>query len=169
MASAPGPTRFTLQPIDEKAARAICSWRYPEPYDVYNGSSAAVEHLLNPNNAYHSVVDDRGDLIGFFCFGADARVPGEIEQDDSGTGGVLDVGLGMRPDYTGRGLGLEFVQAGLSFAREAFAPGRFRLAVLTFNQRAIRVYQKAGFVPRRVLTTETTRGRRDFLVMERPA
>jgi hypothetical protein len=53
--------------------------------------------------------------------------------------------LGMRPDLTGRGLGEEFVHAGLRFARETYSPPAFRLTVATFNQRAIRVYERAGF------------------------
>ena len=58
---------------------------------------------------------------------------------------MLEYGLGIRPDLTGRGLGLEFVRAGLEFGRERFRPGRIVLAVAAFNERAIAVYERAGF------------------------
>jgi ribosomal-protein-alanine N-acetyltransferase len=75
----------------------------------------------------------------------------------------------MRPDLTGRGLGLAFVEAGLAFARETFAPASFRLSVATFNRRAIAVYARAGFRPRGTFSSHTNGGEHDFLVMTRPA
>ena len=40
------------------------------------------------------------------------------------------------------------MQAGLAFAQEEFQTSNFRLAVAAFNQRAIHLYQKMGFVRR---------------------
>ncbi len=159
--------KFSLVPMDEGAARAICSWRYPEPYSIYDGNSRNLRYILDPQSFYYAVVDENGDLTGFFCFGVDAQVPGELDDAERNDPDVLDVGLGMRPDLTGRGYGLDFVRAGLAFARETFAPARFRLAVFTFNRRAIRVYEKAGFRAIRTFTTETDSGERELLLMLR--
>ena len=49
-------------------------------------------------------------------------MPGEDHAD----GGAVDVGLGFRPDLTGRAPGLGFMLAGLEFARRRFAPDGFR-------------------------------------------
>jgi ribosomal-protein-alanine N-acetyltransferase len=46
---------------------------------------------------------------------------------------------------TGCGLGLAFVTAGLDFARERLGATRFVLDVAEFNERAIHVYERAGF------------------------
>jgi ribosomal-protein-alanine N-acetyltransferase len=54
-------------------------------------------------------------------------------------------GLGLRPELTGRGLGLEFVRFGLQFAHERFPGRRVILDVAEFNVRARKVYEKAGF------------------------
>ena len=76
----------------------------------------------------------------------------------------------MRPDLTGKGLGLPFTQAGLDFARELFKPHYFRLYVLMFNERAIRVYERAGFERTGVYTQlNPVYGNRDFVQMRRRA
>ena len=58
----------------------------------------------------------------------------------------MEIGLGLRPDLTGRGLGLDFFRAGVEFARERFRPALIVLNVAAFNERAIAVYERAGFV-----------------------
>ena len=105
----------------------MAGWRYPPPYDFYDGDS---EPVLNPERFFEAcAVDDA--LIGFYYF--------EPKPPD------LDYGLGLRPDLVGQGLGLEFFTAGLAFARERYRPRRVLLHVATFNQRARRVYERAGF------------------------
>lgn len=137
--------RFELRPITETDARAIARWGYEEPYSIYDGDLGNTAELLNPDHRYHAVVDGRGVLIGYFCFGPDARIPaggklGLYEDED-----ILDVGLGLKPDLTGRGLGEEFMRAGLDFAEAAYAPRAFRMTVAAFNRRAILVYERLGF------------------------
>ena len=159
--------RLTLTPINRADARAISRWRYDGPYAVYNGDPASVVSLLEPRYLYHSVHDDHGDLVGYFCFGEDARVAagkrsGLYDREDA-----LDVGLGMRPDLTGRGLGEEFVCAGLRFAGETYSPPAFRLTVATFNRRAISVYERVGFQPVETFGATRLNGQREWLLMGR--
>jgi ribosomal-protein-alanine N-acetyltransferase len=104
---------------------------------------------------YFSARDTAGELIGFFGFGR--------------TADVVAVGVGLRPDVTGRGLGRSFLEAGLAFAREQFAPASFKLSVADFNMRAIKVYERAGFVTTRSFMHETNGGLFSFVEMERPA
>jgi ribosomal-protein-alanine N-acetyltransferase len=103
------------------------SWRYEPPYDFYDDHSRPVK---NPEG-FCSARDDAGRLVGFFYF------------ERRGAG--VFYGLGMRPDLTGRGLGLEFVSTGIAFARERFGRRRLVLDVAEFNARAIKVYERAGF------------------------
>ncbi len=152
--------RFTLKPITPSDARAISRWRYEEPYSIYDGDSTSSEALLQPRFAYHSVYDERGDLTGYFCFGEDARGAAGRRLGLYDREPALDVGLGMRPDLTGRGLGEEFLHAGLRFARETYSPPAFRLTVATFNRRAISVYERAGFE-----TVETFGAEKEWLLM----
>jgi ribosomal-protein-alanine N-acetyltransferase len=130
--------------MDEASARAIATWRYEAPYEIYNpapeGVEGEIQAFLDPRNAYHTITDEQGELLAYCCFGRDALVPG----GDYGLE-ALDIGLGVRPDLTGRGRGLEFANAVLDFARRTYAPTTFRVTVAEFNKRALRVWDKAGF------------------------
>ncbi len=135
---------YSLRPITESEARAVSSWSYPEPYAVYDVSPSSVPALLDPRYAYHAVLDGRSELVGYFCFGGDATVP-EGRRLGLYGGADLDVGLGLRPDLTNRGLGRGFVSAGVRFAEERYAPPALRLTVAAFNRRAVKVYASVGF------------------------
>ncbi|HET7269558.1 MAG TPA: GNAT family protein [Rubrobacter sp.] len=151
---------FFFKLMSDEEAREISRWHYEPPYDFYDAVSDQddLEELLDPErrrDAYFSVRDESGDLVGFFQF----------ERKDK----IVDVGLGMRPDLTGKGLGVGYLFAGLEFARERFAPERFTLSVTTFNERAIRVYERAGFERGHVYTHHTNGGEYLFLAMARKA
>lgn len=135
---------LTFLPMGEASARAILDWRYEAPYDLYNLNSGDTEEMVrffsDPQNAYHAIADDEGVLVAYSCFGRDAQVPGGDYDDPA-----LDIGLGVRPDLTGKGHGLVFVSAVLRFAQRAYTTALFRVTVAEFNNRALRVWEKAGF------------------------
>jgi ribosomal-protein-alanine N-acetyltransferase len=73
----------------------------------------------------------------------------------------------MRPDLTSQGLGLAFIQAGLSqLAAVTPSDSRLVLDVATFNVRAIRVYERAGFVTVNHFQQATNGGLHEFVRME---
>ncbi len=142
--------------MDDTDAEEIAGWHHDPPYDFYDWDADPEDlaELRDPEqreNVYFSVRDEKGGLVGFFQF----------EEE----GGVVDIGLGLRPNLTGRGLGLGFLLSGLEFAGERFAPKRFTLAAAMFNGRAIQIYERAGFRRDEVFTHETNGGRHEFLRM----
>jgi ribosomal-protein-alanine N-acetyltransferase len=158
------PLLLTFQPMDEASARTVPEWRYDEPYDIYNIAPDNIEEevqlLLDPQNAYHTISNEDGDLVACCCFGPDGQVPG-----GDYSAAALDIGLGVRPDLTGQGHGLEYVNAVLDFARRTFPPTAFRVTVAEFNKRAQRVWEKAGFRP--VQTFQRAGDGRPFVILAR--
>ena len=151
---------YRFRQMSDEDAREISRWRYDPPYDFYDATSDRddLEELLDPERregAYFSVFDEDGSLVGFFQF----------ERE----GATVDVGLGLRPDLTGQGLGVGYLLAGLEFARERFSPERFTLSVTTFNERAIQVYERAGFRRRHEYLHHTNGGEYLFVAMAREA
>jgi [ribosomal protein S18]-alanine N-acetyltransferase len=140
-----------IEAADDAMFRERDAWRYDPPYDFYDGDGLPVK---NPES-FFAVRDDKGALIGFYFF--------ELWGD------ALFYGLGLRPDLTGRGLGEQFMLAGLKFARPIYGQRRVVLYVAAFNERAIRLYRRLGF-------TETGRhtetfdgyGAVEFVDMEKP-
>jgi [ribosomal protein S18]-alanine N-acetyltransferase len=127
---------YRFRQMEDEEATQISGWHYEPPYDFYDAPSDQddLQELLDPKrrkDSYFSVFDEGGVLVGFFQF----------ERANK----TVDVGLGMRPDLTGKGLGVEYLLAGLAFARRCYSPERFTLSVATFNERAILVYERAGF------------------------
>jgi [ribosomal protein S18]-alanine N-acetyltransferase len=143
-----------IEPMTAAHAEEISTWRYEFPYEWYDTAAdpRRIELFANParREGLRAVVDDDAELIGFFNF---------VREGDE-----VRVGLGIRPDLTGRGLGAQFIEAGLDYATEEWAPKRFRLWVAWWNERALRAYRRAGF--EEVGHSEDERA---FVEMERPA
>lgn len=169
--------KFTFTPITAEDVRAICAWHYEEPYSVYDmghdvDNTDIETELLDRRSPHYAVRDEQGELVGFFGFGSASEVwdneepylyaPDMPEK-------TISVGLGMRPDLTGNGLGLAFVNAGLEFASKEFAPDCFRLYVMPFNERAIRVYEQAGFARSGTYMQQYDGNEREFVEMRRQA
>lgn len=156
--------RFRIRPIAQGDALQIANWRYPFPYSLYDLSTNDIPALLNPEFRYHVVLDEGESLVGYCCFGEDARVAG----CDYGPGepDVLDVGLGLRPDLTGKGLGRSFITAVLEYAEENFSSSRFRVTVADFNRRSVRAFENVGFRVIRPFVRRTNGLL--FLQLERP-
>jgi ribosomal-protein-alanine N-acetyltransferase len=166
--------QFTFTLLSAEDARAICSWQYDGPYAVYNmGTDADADEvnvegeMLDRRSPHYAVRDENDELVGFFGFGSSSEVWDNPEPHLYAEGRVVTIGLGMRPDLTGKGLGLAFTKAGLAFAREEFQPNAFRLYVLPFNERAIRVYEQAGFQRTGTYMQHNEWGDREFIEMKR--
>jgi [ribosomal protein S18]-alanine N-acetyltransferase len=146
---------LSFHPLDEATARQITTWRYDGIYAAYDmGNDDEEPHisdLVGAASPYFAVRDATGDLSGFCCFGSSALVWDVPVPFISDADGNIPLGLGMRPDLTGHGFGLAFIQAVMTFAQAVYHPQGFVLYVMPFNQRAITVYERAGFTANRML------------------
>ena len=145
-----------IVPITADFVREILSWRYEPPYDFYNFVIAPenvekeIAYFLAPENRFRQVMRDGVPIAGF-SLGLDGQVPGGDYSAEA-----LDIGLGVRPDLTGQGLGSEIVRAVTDFAIKLDAPSALRVTIAAFNERALRVWQKAGFREVSRFTAEET-------------
>lgn len=150
--------RFHFLPMTAEHAACILNWKYPPPYDLYDYDKAA-EHILDSagwGKTLFAALDETGALAGELTLGFLDRDDEWVSLDDMQAGRlegcILWIGFGLRPDLTGQGLGLDFINACAEFAVQ-FARRQYRysganigLGVYQFNQRAIKVYERAGFV-----------------------
>ena len=143
---------FTFRPLNWPGIESIKTWHYDAPYTQYDGERFASSLrmflrrrwlLTRLGYGYYAVDNALGDLIGFFTFNKLSR-------------NIVNIGLGLRPELTGQGYGLAFVQAGIEFGKGCYAPASFQLTVAPFNKRAIKVYTRAGF--KYVNSVQTPRG-----------
>jgi ribosomal-protein-alanine N-acetyltransferase len=136
--------QLKILPLSLQEARVMATWRYESPYSIYSLSEEAIPEFINPKNRYFCVKDGAGQMIGYCCFGEEAKVLGgdytASELD------VIDVGLGMHPAKVGKGLGKEFIDAIFRFATHEFKPGRLRVTIAAFNLRSQKAFLKSGFV-----------------------
>ena len=146
-----------IEKMDQQSAREIADrWKYPGEYAFYDMTADPedYEEIVTPEkrgNRYFSVFDG-DDLTGFFC----------VEQD----GADVEIGLGLRPGLTGQGRGKAFLEEILRFVRENYSFEKIKLDVVSFNQRAIKVYERAGFLKTGTAKVSTNGGVYDFVLME---
>jgi RimJ/RimL family protein N-acetyltransferase len=142
----------------EAYAHEVESWHYPPPYDFYDAASdpedAKAQRDPAKREQYRAVLGEDGRLEAFWYFDWHE--------------GVVEVGIGLRPDLTGRGRGEFFLRSQLDYAEEHWRPALLRLFVAAWNHRAIRLYERLGF---RTAGRETRLfelvGEHEFLRMER--
>lgn len=156
--------RFSVRALTEHDADAIAGWRYPAPYDVYDASEdpSFEQGMRDPKRwgELEFAVDDAetGELAGF------------LELTASADHESVEIGLGLRPDLAGRGLGPSYIEAAMAFARERWRPSTFVLDVFPWNERAISAYERAGFERGDIYVRRFPDGNEvTFLRMARPA
>lgn len=148
---------YTFKEMTQEQAEEIASkWRYEGEYSFYDISADEEDlvEFLNPetrDDSYY-IVKQGDEELGFFSFAV-------VEYS-------VDIGLGMKPEMTGRGLGLDFLKAGLAYAVVKYNPLEITLSVATFNERAIKVYKKVGFEPVETFMQDTNGSRFEFLKMK---
>jgi ribosomal-protein-alanine N-acetyltransferase len=146
---------YTFVPMDGSYARTIVdTWAYGGEYAIYDYRHEA-EHMLDPSGwgrGVFAILDHAGTLVGELSieFFDDRDRPLEYEgfgDDVQINSREMWIGFGLRPDLVGQGLGVGFVEACVEFAvaQTGYRGQAVRLGVANFNERAIRVYERAGF------------------------
>lgn len=140
----------------EQAEEIAYNWHYDGEYSFYDmeADKEDLVEFLDPQKRGDSyfVVTQDNDIVGFFSFSEETK-------------NTVDIGLGLRPELTGNGNGLKFLKIGLEFAKSKYTPEKITLSVATFNQRAIKVYEKMGFKESDAFMQDTNGSSIEFIKM----
>lgn len=142
----------------ENAEIIANNWHYEGAYAFYD--------MVNDKEDYDEIIsselrDDRyfqitqnGELLAFFCL--------EPLNDKA-----VEVGLGLRPDLTGQGLGGQLMTRIEAFVVEKYDCEKIVLSVASFNLRALKVYLKAGYVEKRREILDSNGSKYEFIILEK--
>jgi ribosomal-protein-alanine N-acetyltransferase len=155
--------RAEISPMTQEEAEEIAGWSYPGIYAFYDFASDpdGLAELLDPDRRaglYFAVRLPGPGLIGF------------VETWPVGEDGSVEIGLGLRPQCAGRGLGLAFVRRVCDWLtrRVRLRPMAITLRVATFNARAITLHERAGFHATGIEQSTTGGATVQFLRMRLP-
>ena len=121
--------------LTEKKKYIITEWKYDGAYAIYNCEPYDEQKkrgfgFANPNYASFAFCED-GELIGFTNLYEEER--------------EVFFGIGVTPAYCGMGYRREMTVKTIELSHELFPGKPIYLEVRTWNQRAVKCYEKAGF------------------------
>ncbi|MBI1222443.1 MAG: GNAT family N-acetyltransferase [Bacteroidetes bacterium] len=128
---------FSFKPLEKNEMDSIATWRYADGKSLYMRPYFLAlkenKRLRGPGGCEGFAAYYKGHLAGLF----------EFTMKDKG----LVIGLALRPNLVGKGLGVDFVLQGIHFGIEyyEYTDSAIYLDVAQNNKAAIAVYRRIGF------------------------
>ena len=149
-----------LEMLTEDQARQICCWKYKGIYSIYNypdwdtliKQKWVITQEEKRKNEFTAVIDKSNNLCGYIRF---------IENKD-----FVLIGLGLKPSLCGQGLGNILMELLKNECKKRYGSKKIALEVRSFNKRAIKCYERAGFEITDVYQKDTLIGSGEFIKME---
>lgn len=119
----------------EEEKYIICAWKYDGDYAIYNNPSYEEQikyhrGFANSKNNFYSFLDGT-KLIGYINL---------IEEDSE-----VFFGIGVNPIFCDQGYGQRISQSACKLSHQLYPGKPIYLEVRTWNIRAVKCYEKAGF------------------------
>ena len=150
---------YKIRKRTEEDVKEFITWTYDGIYSFYNNNiqEEKIDGFIQSVNSekQFSVVDENNNLIGNCEF---------YNVEDEGET-ILAVGVQMKPSLTGQGNGSIFVHTVVEQGRELLNFSHLELAVVEFNKRAIRTYEKIGFKKKGEFDNEIRGNTYTFIIM----
>lgn len=147
-----------LSMTQENAQMIADQWKYEGIYSFYDISADPEDYqeFVTPDlrsDKYFEVYGKNG-LIGFFVVEPEAH-------------SKIELGLGLKPELCGKGLGKDFLCAIENYVGTHYNFKTIVLWVAAFNKRAIRLYQKCGYIQTGEEERQTNGATYRFLCMKK--
>ena len=126
---------LTYHQTTEAEKYRITAWEYEGEYAIYNATPYAEQKkkgfgFANPLNHFYSFYAGE-ELVGFI----------NLYEEET----EVFFGIGVAPAHCGKGYGRQMTEIACTLSRRLFPGKPLYLEVRTWNTRAVRCYQKAGF------------------------
>lgn len=149
---------FSILPLSQEMALEIATeWKYPAPYDFYDATADPEDYAElvseEARGDHFLAMMQKGVLVGYFC----------VFPTETG----LELGLGIKPSLTGQGNGRAFYQVIEAYLGDNYDAKMVELSVAAFNERAIHLYKKCGFVETERYLQATNGGHYPFIKMKK--
>lgn len=125
------------RPLTLRDKQTVCGWHYPGRYAVYDLPSW--EKMARRQMGFADPVQ----ALNYYGFWEGDALVGYVNLRPE-EGGV-SVGIGVDPARCGQGLGRRMLRQAVQMAAQRWPDKRPCLVVRTWNRRAVRCYQAAGF------------------------
>ena len=153
--------KFKIEKLTQENALWIADeWKYEGEYAFYDMTADLedyeefIDETKRESNDYFEVTNEIDNkCIGFFCL---------FKDDDS-----IEIGLGLRPDYCGKGYGKDFLNLILEYIENHYEYNECTVCVAKFNQRAKKLYENCGFIVEKEYLQKTNGGEYDFYLMRK--
>ena len=123
--------------LNEAAKREICSWRYSGEYAIYNLPD--YEFMRSQQRGFMNPASERQ----YYGFWDNDVLVGYVKITEGEND--VSVGIGVCPELCGKHYGRQIMLAVYDISKKLYPAKPLSLEVRTWNKRAIKCYEKAGF------------------------
>lgn len=144
--------------MTKEEAIQICDWKYPGEYSIYDMPSYSIMEsrdiaFANPKSIknYYTFYD-KEILVGFINL---------LNEKDT-----IFLGIGVTPNQCSKGYGHKILEQAINLSYRLYGNKQIYLEVRSWNKRAVKCYEKAGFAIVNTIQQETYAGQGEFYLME---
>jgi ribosomal protein S18 acetylase RimI-like enzyme len=129
---------FKKTKMTDEIAQQISLWKYEGDYAIYNLPS--YDEMKEKN--YGMLNKEKAN--NYICYLNEEEVAAYSSMKEMENKRVF-IGIGLKPEYCGKGLGNYFLSDSLNEIKKRYPDCIIYLEVRSWNQRAIKAYEKIGF------------------------
>lgn len=137
--------KYIIKNMNDDILKEIVKWKYEGEYEEYNLET--YENLV----ARKSSITLPEKSKNYLCYFDNKRLIGYtnlVEKEN----GDLFLGVGLAPEYCGKGIGKELLLDTINKAKEKYISRKIVLQVRSWNKRAVKCYENIGFKVTKVET-----------------